>query len=151
MAKLKIFVSIIFAVLYLNVSALAEMYKWVDENGVTHFSDTPPAKPAPSTTIKAFPTYDSPYKNTGCHKPKTMNTVQRSQTPPSKMKTRNTVQGPETTSFKPKTRNTVQSSEATPSTIEKPKKHKKPEVELYVTNWCPWCNKASYVASLVML
>jgi glutaredoxin-like YruB-family protein len=126
MIKLKIFLCIILAAIFLNGSALAKMYKWVDENGVTHFSDTPPAKVAPSTKIKAFPTYDNPYKNIRRPKPKAKNTVRNSEITPSK----------------PKTRDTVQSSETTPSTSEKPKKSKKPEVELYVTNWCPWCNKA---------
>ncbi len=42
--------------------SVAEMYKWVDKNGVTHFSDTPPAG-AENLRIETLPTYKTNENN----------------------------------------------------------------------------------------
>lgn len=43
MRKLFVSVFVFFAFQFLISPAVAEMYKWVDQNGVVHYSDTPPA------------------------------------------------------------------------------------------------------------
>jgi len=40
------------------LDAAAEMFRWVDKNGVTHFTDTPPDDP--ETGVKVNPTVTSP-------------------------------------------------------------------------------------------
>jgi len=42
--------------------SIADMYKWVDENGVVHFSDTPPDD-ADNSDIDTLPTYSTPENN----------------------------------------------------------------------------------------
>jgi hypothetical protein len=37
-------------------NSIADMYKWVDENGVVHFSDTP-SDDADNSDIETLPTY----------------------------------------------------------------------------------------------
>jgi glutaredoxin len=39
--------------------AFAKIYKWVDEQGIVHFTDYPPKKGVDSTTIKVQPTQGS--------------------------------------------------------------------------------------------
>ena len=43
--------------------SIAEMYKWVDENGVAHFSDTPPGDAANNPDLETLPTYTTPENN----------------------------------------------------------------------------------------
>jgi len=47
------FVFLIVCILTENTDA--EMYKWVDENGVVHFSDSPPMGVAPDSDVEALP------------------------------------------------------------------------------------------------
>ncbi|MEJ2656240.1 MAG: glutaredoxin domain-containing protein [Desulfobacterales bacterium] len=42
--------------------SIADMYKWVDENGVAHFSDAPPGN-ADNSDIETLPTYITPADN----------------------------------------------------------------------------------------
>ena len=59
MTKLKVLFSAIIVLLTLNGElTAAEVYKWVDENGVIHFKDTPPLDVTPSTKIEKIPIYD---------------------------------------------------------------------------------------------
>jgi len=49
------FLMIFMFALFVNLS-MADMYKWVDENGVSHFSDTPPYD-TDNSDIETLPTY----------------------------------------------------------------------------------------------
>ena len=91
--------------------SIADMYKWIDENGITHFSDTPPNS-TDKSDIETLPTYTTP-ENNGY--PKDNNST--------------------------KNENNSNSSNLT-DTVQKNIRVKKPKVELYTTNWCPWCKKA---------
>ena len=42
--------------------SIADMYKWVDENGITHFSDTPP-NATDNSDIETLPTVTTPENN----------------------------------------------------------------------------------------
>ncbi len=53
-------VIIVMAILLLASPALAEMYKWVDKNGVVHYSDTPPATPEKDVETIETPRYSQP-------------------------------------------------------------------------------------------
>jgi len=53
---------IIFIVAVFTDRSIADMYKWVDENGITHFSDTPPDD-ADNSDIDILPTYTTPENN----------------------------------------------------------------------------------------
>ncbi len=58
MKKTKIFfITVAVALLFVGV-AIAEMYKWVDENGVIHLSDRPPENAGSAKEVKSIPTYD---------------------------------------------------------------------------------------------
>jgi len=46
---------VLFIVFVFVESSIADMYKWVDQNGVTHISDTPPHT-ADNSKIETFPT-----------------------------------------------------------------------------------------------
>ncbi len=46
--------------------SIADMYKWVDENGVAHFSDTPPDD-TDNSDIETLPTYTTPENNGSPH------------------------------------------------------------------------------------
>ena len=43
MTKKLTFVLLVIALFFFVNLAVADMYKWVDQNGVIHFSDTPPS------------------------------------------------------------------------------------------------------------
>ena len=70
MAKTLTVVILMLAILFPANLVLADMYKWVDENGVTHFSDTPPASEQEVKTI-ITPEYQSPSPDSAVTKPKT--------------------------------------------------------------------------------
>lgn len=53
---------IIFMVAVFANRAIADMYKWVDKNGIAHFSDTPPGD-ADNSDIDTLPTYTTPENN----------------------------------------------------------------------------------------
>ena len=53
---------IIFMVAVFADRSIADMYKWVDENGIAHFSDTPPDD-ADNSDIDTLPTYTTPENN----------------------------------------------------------------------------------------
>lgn len=93
-------------------SAVADLYKWVDEDGVTHFSDTPPS------TEREVETLDTPEKP---------------------------ISPPEAPSGNPDV------SPAPPGPATAPRKARNPQlrpkavprsVDIYVTDWCPYCRKA---------
>ena len=59
MKELKVFFIALFVTLLVTGVALAKMYKWVDENGVVHFSDHPPENTGSVGEVKQIPTYDA--------------------------------------------------------------------------------------------
>ena len=56
MMKMKVFLCIVIGAIILDGLALAEMYKWVDERGVVHYSDLPPQQDEPSSEVESLPT-----------------------------------------------------------------------------------------------
>ena len=89
--------------IYSTSPVLSQIYKWVDKNGTTNYSDTPPAGISDVVVIDTT----MEYRNTDLPKTETdySNTNSQKQ-PPIKIAT---------------------------------KRH---EVDLYVTDWCPYCKKA---------
>lgn len=64
MTKLKVSFTIIILSLILNgMSTAKEIYKWVDENGVIHFRDSPPHSIAPSVKIETIPVHEYDYQD----------------------------------------------------------------------------------------
>ncbi len=59
MAKTLTVILLMLAIFYPANHVIADMYKWVDQNGVIHFSDTPPTSGQKVKTIKT-PNYQSP-------------------------------------------------------------------------------------------
>lgn len=92
----------LFTVLW-TLPALADIYKWVDENGTVHFSDTPPATEGEVETVDAEPAYVPD----------------------------------ETEEVEPESEQGESGS--TDSGVSLAKLN---TVDLYVTNWCPYCRKA---------
>ena len=64
MTKLKIFLTLITALLLLIGTGTAkDIYKWVDENGVLHFQDTPPQNATQPVTVESVRTYEDKPRN----------------------------------------------------------------------------------------
>ena len=102
-----------FMVSVLVESSIAEMYKWVDQDGATHFSDSPPADI--NSSIETLPASTLP----------TAKTIEKDV-------------GPQDNNY---TENREHPSNAGDSDAQKAIR-KEPSVELYITSWCPWCKKA---------
>lgn len=56
---------LLIAILFAAASALADMYKWVDEKGVVHFSDTPPKTEKDVETYETSTYQEPPPKPAG--------------------------------------------------------------------------------------
>ncbi len=89
--------------LFIAGAGIAGVYKWVDENGIVHFSDAPPSHGNSSEKVERV----SGHKDG-------VPTVRYADT----------------------------ESLSSNSTSGKAEKSKTPSVELYVTNWCPYCKVA---------
>jgi glutaredoxin-like YruB-family protein len=98
----------------------ADIYKWVDENGVTHYADTPPQ-------------------------------VDREETEPSDEDVAKIPQGtsPATSpsSGGDSEQNPQAASESIAGLLDEANEifedvEKEPQVEIYVTSWCPYCDQA---------
>jgi glutaredoxin len=64
MTKLIIFFTLITALLILIGTGTAkDIYKWVDENGIMHFQDTPPQNATQPVSIESVPTYEDDSRN----------------------------------------------------------------------------------------
>lgn len=64
MTKLKIFFTLIATLLLLIGTGTAkDIYKWVDENGVLHFQDTPPQNATQPVSVESAPTYEDNPRN----------------------------------------------------------------------------------------
>jgi len=59
MSKSKVFFVSLFVILLLSGIATAEIYKWVDEKGQTHYSDHPPQDTGSKGEVKVIPNYNS--------------------------------------------------------------------------------------------
>jgi glutaredoxin-like YruB-family protein len=110
----KMILVILIQILALGISS-AEIYKWVDKNGVTHYSDSP-------TEITAESDEDE---------------IEEIQTPESAPA--DTPQLPDET---PKNIQSPDSSNTPDETQEDAVAVNSPSVEIYETSWCGYCNKA---------
>lgn len=99
-------------VLFLSSPAMADMYKWVDQDGVTHFSDKPPASEQNVDTIKT-PDYPQQSVNTAPKVP--------------------AVDGQQKTSSADH-KKTREKSKADVNVS--------PTVEIFTTSWCRYCKSA---------
>jgi len=95
----------------------AEMYKWVDGNGVTHYSDSPPPKAESAKQLTVRPTTSA-------------------SPPPADRVTAPVPAPPPKAEVKPQPPPKVKPAAAPV------KKTGPPKVELYTTSWCPYCEKA---------
>ena len=108
MKKLNALFIVFLLILIITGLATAELYKWVDENGVVHITDTPPEDVAPNEKAGSItPSKSSPGANPH---------------PPGKK-----------TTLTQKLLDIFQ---------KKPKNRTSPQVELFTTSWCPYCQKA---------
>lgn len=92
--------------------AEAKMYKWVDEDGVTHFTDTPPPDEVAEDSVSTLPTVT--------YTPPPETSAGPSRTEAVRQEPRRTRPAPRTTSRSGRT----------------------PKVEMYSTSWCGYCKKA---------
>ena len=92
--------------IFFIVNSSADIYSWVDEKGVTHYSSTPPQADT-DLKVKIYPTDNKP-----------------------------------TSSEKSPIENIKSTLKSVVTPAPKKEQPQKPKVELYVTNWCPWCKKA---------
>ena len=114
MKALKIILIILIPVFALGICS-AEIYKWVDENGVTHFSDSPTEDiPAPDTAETDEIQTAEPVPAVA---------------PPVPAETRKGALGPDFFNVL----NEIQEEEVAADT---------PSVEIYETSWCVYCKKA---------
>ena len=105
---------VVFSVLVLtSATASAEIYKWVDDKGIVHFSDTPPPDSSEATEEEETSSSDSNSQNNS---------------PPA-------VQS-QNAALKPDFFDILNKSPEAPEAL------KQPSVELYVTSWCAYCSKA---------
>jgi glutaredoxin len=104
---------ILIQILALGISS-AEIYKWVDENGVTHYSDSPTEMPAE---------FDE-------------DEVEEIQTPESA-----SAETPRLPDETPKNTRGPDSSNNPGETQEDAVAVSSPSVEIYETSWCRYCNK----------
>lgn len=103
--------------------ATAEMYKYVDENGVVHYQDYPPSNVGPDAKIKTLPTYKSKPVVPDISKKDNSKTVSE-----------------KIDESKSKEQELPQKKKKKSS---KKNDYKNAKVELYVTSWCKYCKKAA--------
>ncbi len=111
--KVKEFLLACFVLILASGISLAEIYKWVDDKGVVHFSDSAPQNNLEASGEEAVP---SP-------------TAEPQETNPPNVENRNVGLPPDFFDI------LDESSEEAPVTAE-------PTVEIYVTSWCGYCNAA---------
>ena len=112
MARILTAALLMIAILYPAERAVADCYQWVDQNGVVHFSDTPPAS-GPNAEIIQTPDHLSPSPSSAPAKP------------------------PVYTEPVPET---VAEKEGTDE--KNRKRVYADEVEIFTTSWCGYCKKA---------
>jgi glutaredoxin len=97
--------------------ASAEIYTWVDENGVTHYSDAPTSDDLPTETEPV----DRPKK------------VEKAVDAP---------EPPAPTAQQKERHELMESISRLLEESDPAEKRQGPSVELYVSDYCPWCKKA---------
>jgi glutaredoxin len=112
MVRLAAILLLLAAVAFPAGDAEAKMYKWVDENGVTHFTDTPPPDEVAEDSVSTMPTvtYTPP--------PETSAGSSRSEA----------------------VRQKIDRIRPTPRATSR--RGRTPKVEMYSTSWCGYCKKA---------
>ena len=139
MKKIQAFFSILLFVFFVAGVADARLYKWVDDNGVAHFSDSPPTRANTSGKVEAV----SGKNKAGAPSVTYSDIADQSGRGPSTAAVGN---GSQPTNHNVQT--TVgngQPKKQSPPRVASKRKSKKrdvPEVELYTTSWCPYCTKA---------
>ena len=128
--KLNAMFIVFFLILIITGSARAEIYKWVDENGVVHITDVPPEDVGQNGKVESTtPFSDVPPENVGQN-------VKVESTTPSKT-------GPDVNPYPPRKKATL-TQKLLDIFLKKPKNRPStsPKVELYSTRWCYYCQKA---------
>lgn len=119
MKPLTIFLTVAFILISVNWSS-AEIYKYVDENGFTHYTDSPTSEVvAPDENLESV----------------TIERTPPAPSPPSPRKAK--PQEPANLDSITNLLNEINQFEE-----ENPQEKLEPEVELYVTSWCRYCKSA---------
>jgi glutaredoxin-like YruB-family protein len=113
MMKLHRLLVLFFVLIVTSPASSVEIYKWVDDEGVVHFSDTPPLERSEALEEEQPPPADS-------NPPDNSTTAAESQS----------------TTLKPGFFDILEKSPHAPVAPEAP------SVEIYVTSWCGYCKKA---------
>ena len=102
------------AILFAVMPAKAEMYKWVDENGVVHYSDTQPADGQKTETFETYEYTDPPPESSESVLDSLIETISE------------------------------ETKKIEDYLKEKKKAEGKPKanVEIFTTDWCRYCNLA---------
>ena len=120
MKKLNALFIVFFLIFIVTGLARAEIYKWVDENGVVHISDVPPEDVEPNVRVESItPSKSGPDVNPS---------------PPPKKESL-TQKLLDLFRKKPKNRQISRTNAAQANRAS-------PKVELYSTSWCGYCQKA---------
>ena len=120
MKKLNALFIVFFLILIIIGLARAEIYKWVDENGVVHISDVPPEEVGPNEKLESqTPSKSDPDANSSPPRKKVTLLQKRH----------------DIFQKKPKNRQISRTNVA-------PANRTSPKVELYTTSWCHYCKKA---------
>lgn len=120
MKKLKALSIVFFLILIITGLARAEIYKWVDEDGVVHISDVPPEGVEPDEKVESrTPSESDPEVN------------------PSPSQEEATLLQKLLDLFQKKPENR-QIPQPDVAQANRPS----PKVELYTTSWCPYCQSA---------
>jgi glutaredoxin len=116
MKSFKILLLASLTLVFFSISA-AEIYKWVDENGVTHYSDAPTSDKLPAETEPEDP-------------------------PRELEKTAAAPETPAPTTQRQERNEMMKSISKLLEESDPAEAKRSPSVELYVTDFCPWCKKA---------
>jgi glutaredoxin len=134
MKKLNALFIVFFLILIITGLAKAEIYKWVDENGVVHITDVPPEDVGQNGKVESTtPFSDVPPENVG------PNVKVESITPSKSV--------PDVNPYPPRKKATL-TQKLLDIFLKKPKNRTSPststspKVELYSTSWCYYCKKA---------
>ena len=131
MKKIKAFFIIFSVAFFINGVAIAGLYKWVDEDGNTHFSDSPPTHGHSSGKVESV----SRYRNGA---PTVSYFEQESPRSNSNAGNGNSSTG----SGNSNAGNVNVSAGNGNSRIGNAESSEAPKVELYSTSWCPYCKMA---------
>ena len=117
---------ILLVVFFIAGAADARLYKWVDDDGVAHFSDSPPTHGEKAGKVESV----SRFKKDG-----TPSVSYSDYGSPSGNSNSNAASC--------NGRQAVKSNAPTTDRYRQVAKRDVPKVELYTTSWCPYCKKAA--------